>query len=460
MRLGCYVAAACAALLMTAAGEPFKQGDRVAHIGDSITHGGSYHANLYLFHATRFPDQPFKVYNCGISGDTAPGTNKRFEWDIAPREPNVATIMLGMNDAWAWLFNPEEPEASRTAGTKNAYDMYTREMEALVERLLEKDCRVILIKPSIYDQTAQLETKNNLGKNDLLERYAAFLDTLAAQHELEIVDFQTPMLEVNKTLQAADPSATVVGRDRVHPGAAGHFVMSYAFLKDMEMPGMVSSISVDMAARTIRSEKTRITMHKAPFGRDGSVTFTSTEKALPYPVADNQRAALDWVPFQNAFNRQMFWVKNLEPGTYELRIDDQLVGSWSETELAAGINLADYPATPQYQQALEVKALNDERLAVVDKLRAIAHVRHTMISKLESPVDESDTDALRAALKAYVAKSEGQSWHGYLGRQAEKYLEHAPHEAELRAQEEKLLARIWEVNQPRAHQWLLTAKVP
>ena len=38
---------------------------------------GMYHSNIYLFYATRFPGQSFKCYNCGISGDTAPGTNSR-----------------------------------------------------------------------------------------------------------------------------------------------------------------------------------------------------------------------------------------------------------------------------------------------------------------------------------------------------------------------------------------------
>ena len=50
---------------------PFKQDDRVAFIGDSITHGGRYHADIYLYHATRFPDHLFVAYNCGIAGDTA-----------------------------------------------------------------------------------------------------------------------------------------------------------------------------------------------------------------------------------------------------------------------------------------------------------------------------------------------------------------------------------------------------
>ncbi|MEC8279738.1 MAG: GDSL-type esterase/lipase family protein, partial [Verrucomicrobiota bacterium] len=85
---------------------PFQHGDRVVFIGDSITHGGRYHADIYLYHATRFPNHPFFAHNCGIAGDTASGTNLRFEADIAVHRPTVATIMLGMNDAYAWAFDP------------------------------------------------------------------------------------------------------------------------------------------------------------------------------------------------------------------------------------------------------------------------------------------------------------------------------------------------------------------
>ena len=45
----------------------FKDGDRVCFIGDSITHGGSYHSNVYLYYLTRFPDREFRVWNKGIS---------------------------------------------------------------------------------------------------------------------------------------------------------------------------------------------------------------------------------------------------------------------------------------------------------------------------------------------------------------------------------------------------------
>ena len=49
--------------------KPFDDGDTVCFVGDSITHGGTYHSIVTLYYATRFPGKTIRFYNCGISGD-------------------------------------------------------------------------------------------------------------------------------------------------------------------------------------------------------------------------------------------------------------------------------------------------------------------------------------------------------------------------------------------------------
>jgi lysophospholipase L1-like esterase len=431
----------------------FESGDRVAFVGDSITHAGSYHPDIYLFYATRFPLAPFKVYNCGISGDTAPGTNRRFEKDIAVRKPNKATVMLGMNDAWAWLFDPDEPLERRQKELENAYKIYTKEMDQLAARLKGIGCEIIFIKPSIYDQTAVLEKQNLVGKNDLLGRFADYIDVMAEPHGGMVVDFRTPMMEINERLQGEDFSATVVGPDRVHPGAPGHFIMMYTFLKAQGMPRLVSSISIEVPHGKILNQ-VHCTIQDVKIASD-RVSFRCKEDALPFPITANLKTALQWVPFQEELNQQLFQVTHLEAGRYELKIDDCSVGTWSAEELAQGINLSDNPRTPQVEQALKVKAVNDQRRQVVGKLRAMMLVRHTIINKLDPAVDEKNLDQLVPALKAHMKKYEGEPWSGYLNSQIEKYIEYAPQEQALSTEAEVLMEKMWTVNQPSSHRWEL-----
>ena len=54
-----------------ACGEAFRPNERVAFIGDSITHEGSYHTLIRAFYATRFPERNVYRFNLGISGDIA-----------------------------------------------------------------------------------------------------------------------------------------------------------------------------------------------------------------------------------------------------------------------------------------------------------------------------------------------------------------------------------------------------
>ena len=433
----------------------FEKGDKVAFIGDSITHGGSYHSNIYLFYATRFPNQNFKCYNCGISGDTAVGANMRFETDIAVHQPNVATVMLGMNDAWAWCFGEGEPTEGMLKGRQQAYKTYTQEMDLLAASLAKKDCRIIFIKPSIYDQTAIINEKNLVGKNDQLGRYGEFIETLAEKYDSAVVDFYTLTGQVNETLQKEDPVATLIGHDRVHPGDQGHFVMSFAFLKAQDMPQWISMIELDASPGDIVNQE-NCTIEPGLELASDRVAFTCTENALPFPLTDKQIKALQWVPFQKELNQQILKIDSLKSGSYELRIDDASVGVYSSDEMAAGINLSDNHSTPQYQQALEVKAVNDQRLAVVSKLRSIAHVRYTMLNKLKPPVPEDDLDALKAALGEHVAKSKGQPWYYYLKNQVKAFLESVPKEDALKVQQEKLMNKIWTVNRPKSHHWMIT----
>lgn len=263
-------------------------------------------------------------------------------------------------------------------------------------------------------------------------------------------------MEINEALQGADPSASVVGPDRVHPGVPGHFIMTYAFLKAQGMPELVSSISIDGAGGQV-SEQANCTIQDAEIASD-RISFRCIEHALPFPVTESLKTALQWVPFQKELNRQLFRVSNLAPGTYQLKIDGRPVGSWSAEALAKGINLSDNLRTPQFAQALDVKTVNDQRRQVEGMLRSMMLVRYTMIRKLDPPVDEKNQDAVTAALKAHLAKYEGESWSGYLKGQVDKYLEHAPREQALRSEYETLMEKMWTVNQPRARRWELVQK--
>jgi hypothetical protein len=168
-----------------------------------------------------------------------------------------------------------------------------------------------------------------------------------------------------------------------------------------------------------------------------------------------QVKALDWIPFQHDLNRHVLAVDNLAQGDYALSIDSIMVGRYSSAELKVGIDLSANSATPQYQQSLKVKALQDKQLKATSQLRTIALVRHSMVRKLNPPVDESDVSALSDALFAQLQQSNGKPWYGFLKQQVETFLEAVPLEAEYKQQELNWMREMWLINQPTPHNWQL-----
>lgn len=97
-------------------------GVTAAFLGDSVTQGcfeiyrtgeqsietmfdsnAAYSADFRSILATLYPRVPLGVFNCGISGDSAPGGAKRLERDVLVHRPDLVVVSYGLNDACGGL---------------------------------------------------------------------------------------------------------------------------------------------------------------------------------------------------------------------------------------------------------------------------------------------------------------------------------------------------------------------
>ena len=135
----------------------FVDGDAVSFLGDSITHNGKWHSYIEDYYLTRFPSRTLRVFNTGISGDTAAGALARLETDVLPDRPNVVAIMLGMNDVGRGQYTAGEAGDGVLAARRKSIDNYRANMTKILARLKEAGVqRLILVTPSPFDQTAQI----------------------------------------------------------------------------------------------------------------------------------------------------------------------------------------------------------------------------------------------------------------------------------------------------------------
>lgn len=354
--------------------EQFKDGDVVCTLGDSITHGGAYRTYLELFYCTRFPERNFTLINCGICADTAKDALRRLNWDMLVHKPSVATIMLGMNDVGVGLYGKNKSDDKYVKQRDERRERHFASMRKIVETLKQAGCRIIIITPSIFDDTAELGSEKCEGANAALGVFAENDRHLAEELHTELVDFYTPMCRINAERQKENHEYTLVGKDRVHPGLVGHFVMAYQFLKAQGMPEYVSRIVLDAktgkAGELVNCELSEIKSNEQ------GISFVCQEKSLVFPLRVEVEPALELVPFMQEMNRQILLVSGLDTGIYELKIDEVKVGEYQSDDLSKGIDLASNKKTAQYLQAKKIEDLIWKKSEFTVRLRDIAAAEH------------------------------------------------------------------------------------
>lgn len=427
----------------------FQKGDRVCFVGNSITHNGEFHHNILLYQVTHFPSETINVYNCGVAGDDLNKVFPRLNDDIFVHRPNKVVIMIGMNDVLRGLYgNKITINADTLARRENALAKYKTKLDSLVRIFLSKNIQVILQKPSIYDQTADLKQYNNLGVNDALKTCADYAQILANKYKLQTVDYWTIMTKINQQLQQKNSSATIVGPDRVHPGAEGHFVMAHQFIKTLsgQKPQYVSRICIGKSEK-YSNRKSENCSIQSILKNKSTILFNVQERALPFPTGEKQLPALEIIPFTKEYNSELLLVNGLKKGNYKLLIDSAFIGNFTAAQLKSGINLAKFQNTPQYQQSLRVKDLLTNIWQIEEGLRAIKMLEYWGVAKL--PYLEN-MDTVRVKLDKMRLKSSASNW---FIKQYQLYVDCKPMEEALKQKSDSLVAEAFLAAKPKVHNY-------
>jgi uncharacterized protein (DUF736 family) len=276
---------------------------------------------------------------------------------------------------------------------------------------------------------------------------AKSLTKLAADYKLPVVDFHTPMRQLSLKFQEKDPAGTIVGPDRIHPGPSGHLFMTYYILKAQQAPAAVAAFSIEASEGKIESmENCRIERIHA--GKS-DVKFSYMANAIPFPLEEAARPALEWIPFTDEYNREIVQVTGLASGTYALMIDGNKIRTYTADELGQGVNIGMEANTPQYKQAQHVLQLGVQRWDLISKIRDLTMVELSIPEELVPPIT---LEKMKPLIEARLKKTVGTPWEGYTKNTGEAYLENKLHEPELVAQAEKLRNQMRTASIPSSHE--------
>lgn len=207
-----------------------SRGDVVLFQGDSITDDGRSRetadepnlqttlGNGYAWHAAAgllVGGKPgrLSLFNRGVSGDRVAQLAERWEADCLALQPDVLSILIGVNDAWHQVMGTGPGTAATYEAEYDALLARTREALPEVELIV---CEPFALRVGFVDDTWF----------PLFDDYRAAAKRLSEKHGATWVAFQSMF---DEALRYAPPEHWAP--DGVHPAPAGASLMAQAWLR-------------------------------------------------------------------------------------------------------------------------------------------------------------------------------------------------------------------------------------
>ena len=201
----------------------FKDRDVVCFLGDSITAGGRWMAEVYQLLRKKYK---IKCYNCGVSGGVARKAAHYLKSECLIFNPDYVSIMFGINDIDISLYEAKnEMQPDNTEKKEAAIDRCITNYREILKQVVASGAKPIICIPVPYDTVSENETLNSYCQRglDALEPY---LFELAKEFDCKVVNFKK---HFEKFLGQED----VMNTDRIHPTARGHHLMAQIYLYEI-----------------------------------------------------------------------------------------------------------------------------------------------------------------------------------------------------------------------------------
>jgi lysophospholipase L1-like esterase len=399
----------------------FAPGERVAFIGDSITHSCNWIAYLKYIVNTRYAFLPeVEFLNFGVAGDSAWNVKHRLDWDILPYKFDRAFIMLGMNDCTPGIWSNENPSEREIKRRNSRVESYIKYMTNIISRLEKSGVEVVLVTPSPFDEySTDLKAENFIGRNERgLTTYAETIRQLAGERTLSFVDFHKTMTAVLKK----SPELKLCGPDRVHPRQNGSICMAAILADAMGIGGYQDSeVSIDYLDKNNKN---------ITYLPKGGIRFLYANRMLPFPTAAiGSFSKLEKsVEAVKKLKSEYLTVKNLPKGKWILKAGNNNLGIFSDIELSEGIDLS-YFNTPSQLAAGKAKEAMEAWRDKIKSLRNIVMTRQ--ILKIQK-VDPYDVANAMPVLDKWLTSGPGKDQKEYFGPIFKKFEKTAASESELR----------------------------
>ena len=199
---------------------------RILFQGDSITDCGRSREVLtdvgngypYLVRAHYGLEKPgqFEIVNRGISGNRSVDVYARIKADIINLKPDIMSMLIGVNDVWHEFGNKNGVEPERF---EKVYRMLIEDTKAKLPNI-----KFMLMEPFVLPGRATEAAWEDFSGT--VYQLAEIVQKLAKEYNLSFVPLQE---KLNAACKLCPPEYWL--GDGVHPTAAGHRLISDAWLE-------------------------------------------------------------------------------------------------------------------------------------------------------------------------------------------------------------------------------------
>lgn len=198
------------------------QSKKFLFIGDSITEwgrfedsenlGDNYVRLIHDYVKVTYPTKSYEIMNKGISGNRITDLANRWEEDVIEQNPDVVSILIGINDVWRQI---DQPQMEQVHPNK-----YQEIYDGLISQIKERtNAMIILMEPTVIEDIVSPKG------NKMLIPYVEAVQKLAKKHDTMILHTHELFLDY---LKKGDYPVTI---DGIHMSPVGNMLLAKGWLQ-------------------------------------------------------------------------------------------------------------------------------------------------------------------------------------------------------------------------------------
>ena len=194
---------------------------KVVFFGDSITQNGAKPGGYIVLMKTALEQKGigsnYDLIGAGIGGNKVYDLYLRMDDDVLSQNPDVVFIWVGVNDVWH----------KATSGTGTDADKFDKFYEAIINKLLDRHIRTILVTPAVIGERTDFTNQQDGDLN----AYSQIIRNLAQKYHCGLVDLREIFHNYELKNNPGNKESGILTVDRVHLTDAGNQLVADKMLE-------------------------------------------------------------------------------------------------------------------------------------------------------------------------------------------------------------------------------------